>query len=70
VVEATRIATIELRACEKTGLDQDQAATQTVSDNPLIWKDKAKKWQQFITQVTVWQNGKTLGIAAISSIYS
>ncbi|CAM6107427.1 unnamed protein product [Calypogeia fissa] len=57
VIEATRIATSELKACQNTGLDEDQAVTHPGNDNPSIWKDKARKWQQFVAQAKC--DGKT-----------
>lgn len=55
VIEATRLATIEIQTGQGESAEIDTSITEgSVTDsnsNPSMWKDKAKKWQQFVTQV-------------------
>ncbi|XP_024395416.1 ATP-dependent DNA helicase SRS2-like protein At4g25120 isoform X5 [Physcomitrium patens] len=54
VIEATRLATIEIQTGQGESAEIDTSITEgSVTDsnsNPSMWKDKAKKWQQFVTQ--------------------
>jgi len=57
VIEAIRLASLEIQTIPGGAVENDFSGAkenETGSDfSPAMWKDKAKKWQQFITQVSL-----------------
>ena len=56
VIEATRLAILETQSISS---DVNEKEASDAKENeaekdfcPAMWKDKAKKWQQFVTQVS------------------
>lgn len=56
VIEATRLATLEIQSVPSGFVENDFSEAKENEAGrdfcPAMWKEKAKKWQQFVTQVS------------------
>jgi len=57
VIEATRLAALEIQILPGGTVENDSSeakGNETGNDfSPAMWKEKAKKWQQFVAQVSL-----------------
>lgn len=55
VIEATRLATLEIQTLPDGAVEADSSEAKGsetgIDSDPAVWKEKAKQWQQFVTQV-------------------
>ena len=56
VIEATRLATLEIQSVSGGFVEKDFSEAKGSESReefcPAMWKEKAKKWQKFVTQVS------------------